>query len=168
MKMSPHGVTTVMETIDHPRWTISNCVVLAILVVMLASAGCGKARGTVAVTGKAVLKDGRGLPGGRVMLTGGETSASGQIKPDGTFVLGTFTTSDGSTPGNYTVVIFGATEPDTISEFDRMGGVGKPPPSLIDKKYEAAATSDLQVEIKPPKTHLDLVLDSSDAALKKE
>ena len=157
-----------METIDHPRWTIGRCVVLTLLAVMLASAGCGKARGTVAVTGKAVLKDGRGLPGGRVILTGGKTSASGQIKPDGTFILGTLTTSDGSKPGNYTVVIVGATEPDTRSEFDRMGGVGRAPPSLINKKYEAAATSDLQVEIKPPKTHLELVLDSSDAAVKKE
>ena len=157
-----------METIRHPRRTISRCVALAILTVMLATTGCGKARGTVAVTGKAALKDGRTLPGGRVILTGGKTSASGQIKPDGTFVLGTFTTTDGSKPGSYTVVIVGATEPDTRSEFDRMGGVGKPPPSLIEKKYEAAATSDLRVEIKPPKTHLELVLDPSDAAVKKQ
>jgi hypothetical protein len=166
MNMSPHRGAAAVETIDHTRRMISRCVVLTLLAVVLASAGCGKARGTVAVTGKAVLKDGRGLPGGRVILTGGKTSASGQIKPDGTFLLGTFTTSDGSKPGNYTVVVVGATEPDTRSEFDRMGGVGKPPPSLIAKKYEAAATSDLKVEIKPPKTHLELVLDPSDAVLK--
>lgn len=150
------------------RWTIGHCVALTILVVMLTSAGCGKATGTVAVTGRAMVKDGRGLPGGRVILTGGKTSASGQIKPDGTFVLGTFTTSDGSKPGTYTVVIVGATEPDTRSEFDRMGGVGKAPPSLIHPRYNTASTSDLKVEIKPPKTHLELVLDPSDAAVKKE
>jgi len=168
MNMSPTRETAVVETTDRSRSMTGRCVVLAILTVMLASAGCGKAQGTVAVTGRAVLKDGLGLPGGRVILTGGKTSASGQIKPDGTFVLGTFTTSDGSKPGNYSVVIVGATEPDTRSEFDRMGGVGKAPPSLIDKKYEAAATSDLKVEIKPPKTHLELVLDLSDAAVRKE
>jgi hypothetical protein len=166
--MIPHKGTTVVEPIHHPRWMISRCVALAILTAMLATAGCGKARGTVAVTGKAVLKDGRALPGGRVILTGGKTSASGQIKPDGTFVLGTFTTTDGSKPGSYTVVIVGATEPDTRSEFDRMGGVGQPPPSLIDKKYDAATKSDLRVDIKPPRTHLDLVLDPSDAALTKQ
>lgn len=103
-----------------------------------------------------------------MILIGGKTSASGQVKPDGTFLLSTFTTSDGSKPGNYTVVIVGVTEPGTRIAIDRMGGVGKPPPSLIDKKYEAAATSDLKVEIKPPKTHLELVLDPSDAALIKQ
>ena len=75
--------------------------------------------------------------------------------------------SDGSKPGNYTMVILGVTEPGTRIAFDRMGGVGKAPPSLIGRKYETAATSDLRVGIKPPKTHLELVLDPSDAALTK-
>ena len=150
------------------RWTIGHCVALMLVAVMLTCAGCGKTKGTVAVTGKAILKNGGALPGGRVILTGGKTSASGQIKPDGTFVLGTFTTSDGSRPGTYTVVVVGATEPDTRSEFDRMGGVGKAPPSLIAKKYETASTSDLEVEVKAPKTHLELALDPSDAAIKKQ
>lgn len=65
------------------------------------------------------------------------------------------------------MVIVGVTEPGIRIAFDRMGGVDKGPPSLIDRKYEAAATSDLRVGFKPPKTHLELVLDPSDAALTK-
>ena len=155
-----------MNAVLRARSIVTRFGVVALLALAMLAPGCGKGRGPVAVTGKAVLKNGRAVPGGRVILTGGKTSASGQIKTDGTFVLGTFTTSDGSNPGTYKVVIVGATEPDMRSEFDRMGGIGKAPPSLIDKKYETAATSDLRVEIKGPKTHLELVLDPSAAALK--
>ena len=62
----------------------------------------------------------------------------------------------------------GAAEPDLRSYDDKAMGIGKAPPSLIHSRYNTAATSDLKVEIKPPKTHLDLVLDPSDAAVKKE
>lgn len=142
-------------------------LVAGLIPLALAATGCGRGNGTVAVTGVATLKDGPPLPRGRVFLTGGSASASGQINPDGTFTLGTFTTSDGARPGVYTAHIVGATEEDTRSEFDRMSGNGKPPPSLIDRKYDAAATSDLKVEIKPPKTHLELLLDPKASAAKR-
>lgn len=143
------------------------CFLLAGLIPLaLAAAGCGSGNGTVAVTGVAKLRDGSPLPRGRVFLTGGSASASGQINPDGTFSLGTFTMTDGARPGVYTAHIVGATEEDTRSEFDRATGKGNPPPSLIDRKYDAAATSDLKVEIKPPKTHLELVLDPKAPAAK--
>ena len=61
-----------------------------------------------------------------------------------------------------------AAELDNRSGFDRMGCVGKPSPSLIDKKHETVAKSDLSVELKPPETHLELVLDPSDPALTKQ
>ena len=139
-----------------------------ILAAWLSCAGCGPSNGLVPVTGLAKLKDGTPLPGGRVFLTGGEKGANGEIKPDGTFVLGTATLSDGAKPGTYKVFVVGAAEPDTRSSDDRAMGIGKAPPSLIDKKYNTAATSDLKVEIKPPKTHLELVLDPSDAAARKQ
>jgi hypothetical protein len=71
------------------------------------------------------------------------------------------------------------------TEHERTGGVGdtwlahwsaitdakcKVVPYLRPTKHTpgAAASSDLSVEIKPPQNHLELVLDPSDAALKKE
>jgi hypothetical protein len=143
---------------------VVGCVVCA--AAMLACVGCGSRDGVVPVTGIARLQDGTPLPGGRVFLTGGTKGANGQIKPDGTFVLGTATMSDGAMPGTYTVFVVGAAEPDTRSYDDKAMGIGKAPPSLIAKKYDTAATSDLRAEIKPPKTHLELVLDPSDAAVK--
>ena len=139
---------------------------MALRAAILAFAGCGPSSEIVPVTGVAKLKDGTPLPGGRVFLTGGEKGANGQIKPDGTFVLGTATMSDGAKPGSYKVFVVGAAEPDTRSYDDKAMGIGKAPPSLIHPRYNTAATSDLKVEIKPPKTHLELVLDPSDAALK--
>lgn len=138
---------------------------LALVAALVACAGCGPSNGIVPVTGIATLKEGAPLPGGRVFLTGGEKGANGQIQPDGTFALGTFTLSDGAKPGSYKVFIVGAAEPDMRSYDDRAMGIGKAPPSLIAKRYETAATSDLQVEIKAPKTHLEIVLDPSDTAV---
>lgn len=139
---------------------------VALAAVLISCAGCGPNDGIVPVTGIAKLKDGTPLPGGRVFLTGGEKGANGQIKPDGTFVLGTATMSDGAKPGTYKVFVVGAAEPDTRSYDDRAMGIGKAPPSLIHPRYNSASTSDLRVEIKPPKTHLELVLDPSVAAVK--
>jgi len=136
------------------RW----CPILA--AVLVAVVGCGPSREVVPVTGIAKLKDGTRLARGHVFLTGGGVDgARGQIGPDGTFRLGTFTATDGVKPGTYTAYVLGATEEDTRS-YEESLNLSKPaPPSLVDKKYDAAATSDLRVEIKPPKTHLELVLE---------
>jgi len=138
------------------------CVAAAALAVV-AVPGCGPSNGTVKVTGVAKLTNGTPLPGGRVILTGGATGANGAIKDDGSFTLGTFTVNDGVKPGSYTVVIMGAAQPDTRSYDDRIKGVGKEPPSLIAKKYNAAATSDLKVEIVNGANVLNLTLDPSPA-----
>ena len=144
---------------------IFGCVALA--AAMLPCTGCGPRSGLVPVTGIAKLKDGTPLPGGRVFLTGAEKGSNGQIKADGTFVLGSATLTDGAKPGSYKVFVVGAAEPDTRSYDDKAMGIGKAPPSLIHPRYNTAATSDLQVDIKAPKTYLELVLDPSDAAVKK-
>ena len=81
------------------------------------------------------------------------------MRPAGSFRLGTFTATDGVKPGTYTAYILGATEEDTRSYDEKLNQTKPAPLSLVDKKYDAAATSDLRVEIKPPKTHLELVLE---------
>lgn len=141
------------------RW----CPILA-AALLVAVVGCGPSRGVIPVTGIAKLEDGTPLARGHVFLTGGgENGARSQIQPDGTFRLGTFTATDGAKPGTYTVYVLGATEEDTRSYDEKLNQTKPAPPSLVEKKYDAAATSDLRVEIKPPKTHLELVLEPNTA-----
>lgn len=135
------------------------------LVLLIAVAGCGPNRGVVPVTGIAKLEDGTPLARGIVFLTGnGTDGARGQIQPDGTFRLGTFTPTDGAKPGAYTAYVLNATEEDTRSYEETLNLSIPGPPSLVHRKYEAAATSDVRVEITPPKTHLELVFEPSTAA----
>jgi len=143
------------------RGLFGGLVTLAVAVAM--AVGCGPNNGTVKVTGVAKLANGRPLPGGRVILTGGPAGANGAIKSDGSFTLGTFTTTDGVKPGNYTVLITGAAEPDTRTYEERIQGVGKEPPSLVAKKYASAATSDLKVEIIKGPNVLEFSLEPSEA-----
>ena len=151
---------TIIQAVHSNRGLVA-CLVAATAVAT--ATGCGPNNGTVKVTGTVKLTNGRPLPGGRVILTGGPAGANGAIKSDGSFTLGTFTTTDGVKPGSYTVTIVGAAEPDTRSYEERIQGVGKEPPSLIAKKYTSAATSDLKVEIGKGPNVLNLSLEPSPA-----
>ena len=160
-RMFPMSIQILADVLGG-RLGRSWCPFLAALLV--AVVGCGPGRGVVPVTGIAKLKDGTPLARGHVFLTGGgENGARGQIQPDGTFRLGTFTPTDGVKPGTYTAYVLGATEEDTRSYDEKLNQTKPAPPSLVDKKYDAAATSDLRVEVKPPKTHLELVLEPNTA-----
>ena len=164
-KMFAVPMQTLADVLGAPlrrRW----CTILAAALLMVV-AGCGPSRGVIPVTGIVKLENGAPLARGIVFLTGGgENGARGQIQPDGTFRLGTFTATDGTKPGTYTAYILGATEEDTRSYEEKLNQTRPAPPSLVDKKYDAAATSDLRVEIKPPKTHLELVLEPNTAPSK--
>jgi hypothetical protein len=129
-----------------------------IVLMCVGAMGCG-GRETYPVTGTVKLKDGTPLPGGRVILTGGESGAHGQIGEDGSFTLGTFHVDDGAKPGEYTVVIVGATEPDTRTYEEISYGRGQEPRSLIHSKYADAKTSDLRIEIVRGRNQLALELE---------
>ncbi len=127
--------------------------------LMLGLPGCGSNHGTSPVSGLAHLVDGTPLPAGRVMLLGGDTGPSGAIQPDGTFRLGTFTTTDGARPGRYRVVILGAAEPDSRSYEEQLEHPERTPPSLIHPKYNRVETTDLEVEIVAGKNELEFSLE---------
>jgi hypothetical protein len=128
------------------------------LLVLVCFAGCGDS-GNGRITGTAKLKDGTPLARGRVILTGGRSGANGQIQEDGTFTIGTFTVDDGAKPGNYTVVVVGATTPETRTYEEMTEGKGTAPKSLIHPRYGSAETSDLRIDVKPGKNELNLELD---------
>ena len=134
-------------------------VVLTAGLLLAAAVGCGKDNGTVPVAGTATLTDGTALPAGRVMLYGGETGPSGQIQPDGSFRLGTFTTSDGARPGRYKVVVTGVAQPDTRPYEEAMLHPELTPQPLIHPKYGRVETTDLEVEISAGSNELSFKLE---------
>jgi hypothetical protein len=135
-----------------------------LIVLMVAGAmGCG-GRETYPVSGIVKLTDGTPLPGGRIILTGGASGAHGRIGEDGSFTLGTFRVNDGAKPGEYKVVIVGATEPDTRTYDEISHGLGQAPRSLIHSKYADAKTSDLRLEIVRGKNHLTLEVEPRESS----
>lgn len=132
---------------------------LLLAVPLLCAVGCGKDNGTVPVRGIARVAGGDALPAGRVMLYGGDTGPSGQIQPDGSFQLGTFTTTDGARPGHYKVVVTGVAKPDTRPYEEAMLHPELAPQSLIHSKYNRVETTDLEVDITEGPNELSFELD---------
>jgi hypothetical protein len=116
-------------------------------------AGCGGK--TAPVHGRVRFKDGSDVSKLADYLVtfepaGGNTSASGEIQPDGTFQLTTFGPNDGALPGKHRVAVTAPLSPDP----------DKPPPKpVIPKKYFDFPTSELTVEVKPGKNEVVLELE---------
>ena len=122
--------------------TIARCVSTWFLAVtILTLAGCST-HSTQPVNGKVVYSDGSpatDLVGHIISFDCPEhnAGASGVVKADGTFKVGTYTDDDGAMPGVHRVAISPPEPP-----------VDAPVPlRLIDKKYGDMATSGLEVEI---------------------
>lgn len=110
--------------------------------------GCGRDKLDVAPAKGKVTYNGNALEFGSVVFQPEKgIPARGDIKSDGTFVLGTYAETDGAILGKHKVRV-------TCNESQRPGyaaptgeeaGVGK---SLIPKKYTRAQTSGLTEEVK--------------------
>jgi hypothetical protein len=112
------------------------------LVLALLSAGCGSST-VIPARGKVVFPDGTPLTGGMVTTQpiGGpsKVSARGQIRPDGTFQLGTFTDDDGVEEGEHRVLIV-PPEASTVNERN-------PPRPSIDGRFRRFETSGLTITV---------------------
>lgn len=72
------------------------------------SQGCGeKQPATYPTRGRVAFSDGKPVMLGTVELLSenGKWNAQGAIQPDGTFVLGTFTSDDGAVAGNHKAIV---------------------------------------------------------------
>ncbi|MGL4944407.1 MAG: hypothetical protein ACRC46_14590 [Thermoguttaceae bacterium] len=129
---------------------------------MLVLALCGLVVGcsqNVAVSGKATLADGTPLPNGRVMFQKDGFVAIGDIKPDGSYTMGTLKESDGLPRGDYVVFVDGVTEPGKTvsyaasslsSDGSRGQGATITMPSfkpLVSPKHTKAETSDIKCSV---------------------
>ena len=108
--------------------------------------GCGDGRiETYPVSGSVLFADGTPVRVGTVELESIEhgTSATGTIRQDGTFLLGTFTPDDGAASGSHRAIVVQLIVNDGLVE--HSVDHGRP----VDPRYGSYETSDLIVEVLP-------------------
>lgn len=125
------------------------------LILAVAAAGCGGKK-MYPVSGRVVFKDdGSPLAGGLVVFEPQDASikesAKGDIRPDGTFELGTRSGSDGVLEGKYRVLI---TPPLPPKRKEKSVG-----PPMIHPRYQKLETTDLEVTVGPKTGPLRLEID---------
>lgn len=118
------------------------CRVAGLALLLAAAAGCGT-RTTYPVRGKVVFKDGTPLTGGLVVFRPVDeklqVSARGDIRPDGSFVLGTYLEGDGAVAGKYQAAI---TPPPRRKIREKPVEKG-----FIHPRFESYDTSGLEFEV---------------------
>ncbi len=147
------------------RWnpTLKTMIGPMMLLFILGLVGCGSdTPHVVPVKGK-VSYQGKPLTSGTVMLVpdGDGFGATGQIQPDGSFILTSFKQNDGAAPGKYkvTVEVF----PEATAGGPATGlpgmefGAGEKPPIPTD--YANVATTKLRALVNDGPTELDLQLE---------
>ena len=164
----PRGGASVIEVTGGDVLARRLCSVIVGIAAIgcLATAGCGsKGLKLLKVSGTVKFKDGSAVPvpsGGKAVIafqrvenpadasaeSGPTRGASGDIKPDGTFVMQSVTPGDGVMPGKYKV---------TVTVWEQYMD---PSTSLIPAKYGSPDTSDIpEVTIEKPVSDLVIQLD---------
>jgi hypothetical protein len=117
----------------------------ASVLALTSAAGCGGSR-TFPAQGRVVFKDGADihpLAGGLVVFEpldpGAKDSARGEIRPDGTFRLGTYKEADGAPPGRYRALVSPPPLPPTEE--------GRPGRPAIHPRYQSVASSPLEFDV---------------------
>lgn len=133
------------------RWIVAG-ILLAVL------AGCGSDRvPTYPVRGRVQFSDGDPVRLGTVELESLEfgTTASGKIRDDGSFVLGTYTPTDGAAAGKHRVIVVQIIVSD--GTFEHTLDHGQPVPrrycdyetSQLSAAVEATEQNELLIELSP-------------------
>jgi hypothetical protein len=113
------------------------CICVATLPSLLTGCGGGETR----VGGTVKFTDGTPLTKGEVLFSNEKYSASGPIKEDGTFLMGSMKPGDGVPPGTYKVTLGG----------DAAGSRYANTPALVDAKYFDPTKSGLVCEVEAGK-----------------
>lgn len=96
-----------MKSNPFPQY-VRRLFLMAALGLLVTSTGCGaKQPATYPTRGRVVFSDGKPVMLGTVELLSedGTVNAQGSIQPDGTFVLGTFTSNDGAVAGTHKAIV---------------------------------------------------------------
>ena len=132
---------------------MKNSTLFVLSFSLLILSGCSD---KVGLNGKVVFSDdGSQLTTGTVCFETDTYLSRGELKPDGTFVLGSLKESDGLPPGKYRVYISDAenvTVRNGIESYE----------SMIDEKYTSARTSGIEIDVarsmKPVEIKVDRVV----------
>jgi hypothetical protein len=126
----------------------------ALALILAAAGGCGSGN-TSPVRGKVLFKDGTPLTGGLILFRPVDeklpVSARGDIRQDGTFILGTYQEGDGAVPGKYQVAI---TPPPRRKVREKP--VENP---IIHPRFESYETSGLEYDVKRGKNNFTIEVD---------
>ncbi|MFY9256968.1 MAG: carboxypeptidase regulatory-like domain-containing protein [Fuerstiella sp.] len=115
-----------------------------ILLVTLVLMGCGDSRlKTVPVSGKVVFPDGSPARTGTIEFESRDfpITATGQISPDGSFVLGTYESNDGAVAGFHQVIILQMVINDGTINHSMDHG------KMVDPKFATYGLSGLNVMV---------------------
>jgi len=116
------------------------------LVGLVCLIGCGS---NVQLNGTVTYEDGSPVEFGNVVFATDKFQASGMIKSEGKYTMGSVDVSDGLPKGSYKVYIEGASE-----EVSGRGGTSMR--SLIDPKFTTFASTPLTCDIPAPKNTFDI------------
>ena len=119
-----------------------------ILAVILWTVGCST---NVKVSGKVTFPDDTPLTFGKVTFETNSFVASGQLKEDGTYIIGSVSARDGLPPGQYQVYIAGATRQEGVRTMKAPDGTTIEVPvavPVVAKKYTKAETSGITCDVK--------------------
>ena len=131
---------------------MKNSILFALSLSLLVLAGCGD---KVGLRGKATfLDDGSPVPTGTVCFETDTYLARGDLRPDGTFTVGSLKANDGLPAGKYRVYISGA-QKSIGQDKDGMDIYE----SLIDEKYASGSTSGIEIEVTPSTKNIDVKVD---------
>jgi hypothetical protein len=114
-------------------------------VIVVALSGCGRngALPTYRAGGRVTFPDGKPLDGGRVAFSPVQTnlgpSASGEIQPDGSFQLSTYSPNDGAIEGEHVALVV----PPLPKNLEGMKTI----PMAIDPRFTRFETSGLKFTV---------------------
>ena len=133
--------------------------ILPVVLLAVSLSGCGE---NVRLQGKVTFSDDNSpLTGGAVYFETDDYVARGELKPDGSYQVGSLSSRDGILPGTYRVYITGATR-DVGVDKDGMP-ISE---SLIDGKYASGTTSGLEIDVTNETRRFDIVVDRPATAKK--
>ena len=124
---------------------------LAVLLLFFASVGCSQ---NVGLRGKVTFSDdGSPVPVGTIAFLKDGLIARGDIKPDGSYVVGFERETNGLPPGDYQVFV---TADDIVGKTQSDFNIIR---SLIDRKYNNPDTSGMTLQVTSQTKTFDIVLD---------
>lgn len=131
------------------------CVSVCIALCAVFFPGCGN---HVGMSGKVTFSDDQSpLTTGTVFFETDLFQARGDIKPDGTYTIGSLHEADGLPPDTYRVYVVGA----TVHNPSVQPGPNTPPVMLplIESKFETGLTSGLTVNVDASTKNFDFSVD---------